>query len=270
MRDSHGTLSDMRSPAWISFSLVLLAGFPQFATAAGSCSPAPRTAGTPIGAPHAVFEAYVVDVSTPHSSSPDFSLQGSRRALVEVVRSYHGPYGPGQHVETLTLESKYHCVGAFESGAHVLVASESGGPFEIVATFSRGGPAPEGPFAALAQATEEPRRGLRAALKNASLRGEVDADLAADLYSRARPEPRAPCEISSAGNFAQVSWGRAFGGNDARNKVIFERAESGWVEILRYQAPEPTPARNRARKAKQRALWAFSSRPAAASADSKS
>ena len=53
------------------------------------------------------------------------------------------------------------------------------------------------------------------------------------------------CEIVSDGNYAQVSWGKAFGGNDARAKVIFERADGGWIEILRYEAPTPTPARNR-------------------------
>ena len=36
-----------------------------------------------------------------------------------------------------------------------------------------------------------------------------------------------------------MSWGKAFGGNDARSKVIFERANGGWIEILRYEAPTP-------------------------------
>ena len=84
---------------------------------------------------------------------------------------------------------------------------------------------------------------------------------------------REHCEIVSDGNFAQVSWGKAFGGNDARAKVIFERAEGGWIEILRYQAPTPTPARNRSKRTKQRALWADESgsgSPAGASAGSTS
>ena len=57
-------------------------------------------------------------------------------------------------------------------------------------------------------------------------------------------------------------------------KVIFERAYGGWIEILRYQAPTPTPARNRNNAAqKQRALWARESgfrSPAVASAGSTS
>jgi hypothetical protein len=108
-------------------------------------------------------------------------------------------------------------------------------------------------------------------LKNVSLRGEIDAGLAAQLIAQAQPPGREPSEISSVGNYAQVSWGKAFGGNDARNKVIYELTASGWVEILRYQAPEPT--RNRTRRGKQRSLWAEKSglnRPACASADSKS
>jgi hypothetical protein len=197
-------------------------------------------------------------------------MQRIRRALVEVVKSYHGPYGPGQQVETLAIEDSKQCMGALESGSHVMVRSEAGGPFEIVTTLSKDRTVAVGPIAALARVADEPRRSLRPSLKNAYLRGEIDGALAADLYARARPDRGARCEISSAGNYAQVSWGRAFGGNDARNKVIFERAESGWVEILRYQAPEPTPARNRARKARQRALWALSQAPAAASADLKS
>ena len=41
-----------------------------------------------------------------------------------------------------------------------------------------------------------------------------------------------------------------------RSKVIFERANGGWIEILRYEAPAPTPARNRNKRTKSRALWA--------------
>jgi hypothetical protein len=225
------------------FCVLLLTVFPLPGAAANSCIPAPRIPGSPIEAPHAVFEAYVVEVTV-------------QRALVEVVRSYHGPYGPGQTVETTTIEGSDLCIGALASGSHVMVRSEPGGRFEIVATLSGNGAYREGPFAALAFTGEERRRSLRPSLKSASLRGEIDGALAAHLYSRARPAARARCDISRVGGFAQVSWGEAFGGNDARNKVIFERVDRGWVEILRYQAPAPTPARNRARRARQRALWA--------------
>ncbi len=104
-----------------------------------------------------------------------------------------------------------------------MVVSESGGPFEIVETLPKAQVVPQGPFAALALAAGEPRRSLRPSLKNASLRGEIDAGLAAELHARARPGRREHCEIASDGNYAQVSWGKAFGGNDARFKVIFER-----------------------------------------------
>ena len=70
------------------------------------------------------------------------------------------------------------------------------------------------------------------------------------------PSRREHCEIVSDGNFAQVSWGKAFGGNDARFKVIFERASGGWIEILRYQAPDTDAARNKSNRTRQRALWA--------------
>src|SRR5687768_17618020 len=98
MRTGHGTMSTMRS--WF----LLLTGFPLLAAAANPCAPAPRTPGTSIEAPHAVFEAYVVEVHAPQASSSTFGVLRTRRALVEVVRSYHGPYSPGQQVETLTLD----------------------------------------------------------------------------------------------------------------------------------------------------------------------
>jgi hypothetical protein len=225
--------------------LLLLTTIPLPSAAASTCVSAPRIPGSRIDAPHAVFEAYVVESS-------------AQRALVEVVRSYHGPYGPGQTVETVAIEDTNRCIDAVAPGAHVLVGSESGAPFEIVATLPGMEALEEGPFSALALANDEPRRSLRPSLRNASLHGDLDGALAAHLYARARPGRRARCEISRAGSYAQVSWGEAFGGNDARNKVIFERTDGGWVEILRYQAPAPSPARNRARRAKQRTLWAES------------
>jgi hypothetical protein len=237
-----GTIRHMRIRG-PNLLLLLLTSFPLPSAAANACMSAPRIPGSRIDAPHAVFEAYVVE-------------SGARRALVEVVRSYHGPYGPGQTVETITIEDTSPCMDVVAPGAHVLVGSESGGPFEIVAVLPNIEVLEEVPFAALAFTDDEPRRSLRPTLKNVSLRGEVDGGLAAQLYARARPDRRAHCEISRAGSYAQVSWGEAFGGNDARHKVIFERVDRGWVEILRYQAPEPAPARHRARRAKQRALWA--------------
>jgi hypothetical protein len=132
---------------------------------------------------------------------------------------------------------------------------------------------PHGLFAALALVTDEPRHSRRASLKNSSLRGDIDARLAARFRERAQPGRREHCDISSAGDYAQVSWGKAFGGNDARHKVIFERVAGEWVEILRYEAPTPTPARDRPRRGSKRTLWVQESgvrRLAVASADSTS
>jgi hypothetical protein len=261
------------SAAKTGFWFLLLAGFPLLATAANPCTPAPRVPGTPIEAPHAVFEAYVVEVHAPLVSSSTFGVLRTRRALVEVVRSFHGPYSPGQQVETLTIDAVNTCGGAVESGSHVLVASEFGGAFEIVELLPKAQVVPQGPFAALAYATGEPRRSLRRSLKNTSLRGKVDASLASELRARARPGRHERCEIASDGTYAQVSWGKAFGGNDARSKVIFERADGTWIEIMRYEAPTPTPARSRNKRSKSRALWAEQSgfrRPGVAWADSTS
>ena len=109
---------------------------------------------------------------------------------------------------------------------------------------------------------------------NASLRGDIDASLASELRTRAGTGRQQRCDIAAAGNFAQVSWGTAFGGNDARHKVMFERVADQWVEILRYEAPTPTPARtnNKGRRGKGRILWAQESirRPDVSTADSKS
>ena len=234
--------------------ILFLASNPLWAVTAKLCLPIPHVPGTRIEAPHAVFEAYVAEVN-------------SQRALVEVIRSYHGPYGPGQSVETISVDNSNPCVGEVASGSHVMVGAEAGGPFEIVATVPSNEAFLVRPFAALALADDQRRRSLRPSLKNASLHGEVDGALAAHLYARARPDRRERCEIHRAGGYAQVVWGEAFGGNDARNKVIFELVDSDWVEIMRYQAPKPPPARNRARRAKQRVLWARESAPPAISQD---
>jgi hypothetical protein len=235
--------------------LLLLTIFPALAAAANPCVLAARAPGTPILAPHAAFEAYVVEVHVPKDLRSAFGVQRSLQALVEVVRSFHGPYSPGQQVETLTIEAMHRCAGAVEEGDHVMVVSESGGPFEIVELLPKAQVVPQGVFAALAYAAGDARRSLRPSLKNASLRGDIDAGLASDLRTRAKTGKYEHCEIVGDGNLAQVSWGKAFGGNDARFKVIFERANGAWIEVLRYQAPAPTPARNRLKRSK-RILWA--------------
>ena len=249
--------------AYLKFPLAFLL-LPSLAAAASNCGPAPRAPGTPIYAPHAAFEAYVVEVRPVKDSRSPFGAQLARQALVEVVRSFHGPYSAGQQVETITIVGAHSCGGFVEAGGHVMVVSQTGGPFEIVEALPKAQVVPQGPFAALAYVEDDARSSKRAVLENASLRN-VDSGLAAELRTRAKPGKRERCDIVSDGNFAQVSWGKAFGGNDARSKVIFERAGNQWVEILRYQAPTPTPARNRRKGGKQRALWAVTS-PVAASA----
>jgi hypothetical protein len=238
--------------------LAVLTGFPLLAAAAISCTPNSRIPGSPIEAPHAVFEAYVVEVDGTQVTSSIFGVLRTHRALVEVVRSYHGPYSPGQQVETLTIESPDACGHILRSGAHVMVRSETGGPFEIVETILPGVRMSPGPFAALALAEDEPRHSRRPSLKNVSLRGGIDGGLAAQFRERAGLRRSDRCDISVAGNYAQVSWGKAFGGNDARHKVIFEHVASAWIEILRYEAPTPTPVRSRTRRGKSRTLWAES------------
>jgi hypothetical protein len=237
-------------------SLLLLTTFPALAAAATPCAPAPRAPGTPVNAPHAAFEAYVVAVQAVKDASSPFGAQLAKQALVEVVRSFHGPYSAGQQVETFTLVGTRSCGGMIEEGGHVMVVSESGGPFEIVEVFPKGAGVPPGPLSARALITDEPRHSRWPSLKNATLRGDVDARIAAELQGRARTSPREHYDIAINGGYAQVSWGKAFGGNDARHKVIFERVDTEWVEILRYEAPTPTPARSRPRRGKQRALWA--------------
>ena len=237
--------------------LAILAGFPLLSAAADSCTPVPRVPGTPINAPHAAFEAYVVAVHEVKDALSPFGAQLFRHALVEVVRSFHGPYSAGQQVETVTRVGAHGCGGFVEEGGHVMVVSESGGPFEIVEALTKTQAAPQGPFPAVAYASDQLPHSHRAPLENASLRGEIDARLASELRARAGTGKRQRCDISSAGNYVQVSWGRAFGGNDAKNKVMFERVDGEWLEILRYEAPTPTPARsNRTRRNKQRVLWA--------------
>ena len=134
----------MGRPHTCGYWLLILTSFPLLAAAANPCAPAPRVPGTPIEAPHAVFEAYVVEVHAPQVSASTFGVLRTRRALVEVSRSFHGPYSPGQQVETLTIEGPNTCGGAVESGAHVMVRSETGGAFEIVEIFPAGVAIPHG------------------------------------------------------------------------------------------------------------------------------
>ena len=197
----------------------------------------------------------MVSVQSVKDSTSPFGAQLARHALVEVIRSFHGPYSAGQQVETITIVGAHSCGGFIEEGGHVMVVSETGGPFEIVEALPKAQLAvPQGPFASLSYVEAETRRSGRPALKNASLRG-IEPNLAAELRSRAKMRNDERCDIVSDGTYAQVSWGRAFGGNDARSKVIFERTDERWVEILRYQAPNPTPARDRSKRGK-RAVWA--------------
>jgi hypothetical protein len=119
----------------------------------------------------------------------------TRRALVEVSRSFHGPYSPGQQVETLTIDGPNTCGGAVESGAHVMVRSETGGAFEIVEIFPAGVANPQGLFAGLALITDEVRHSRRPSLRNASLRGDIDAGLAAQFRERAQPKRPALCGL---------------------------------------------------------------------------
>jgi len=200
---------------------LLLTNFPVLA-AASACAPAPRASGTSINAPHAAFEAYVVEVYAVKDARSPFGAQLLRHAVVEVVRSFHGPYSAGQQVETITLVGAHSCGGFVEEGGHVMVVSESGGPFEIVEALPKTQAIPQGAFAAVAYAAGESRRSLRPSLKNVLLRGQIDAGLASDLRARARTGKREHCEIASNGNFA----------------------------------PVPSPARNRNKRSKQRALWA--------------
>jgi hypothetical protein len=240
--------------AFLTFPLALLI-LPSLAAAANSCGPAPHAPGTPIYAPHAAFEAYVVSVQSVKDSTSPFGAQLARHAVVEVIRSFHGPYSAGQQVETITIVGANSCGRFVEEGGHVMVVSETGGPFEIVEALPKARLAvPQGPFASLSYVEGEARSSKRPALKNASLRG-IESSLAADLRRRAKAGKGERCDIVSDGTYAQVSWGKAFGGNDARSKVIFERAADRWVEIMRYEAPNPTPARDRSKRGK-RALWA--------------
>lgn len=169
----------------IAIWLASLTGFPLLAAAANSCGPAPRAPGTPINAPHAAFEAYVVAVHEVKDARSPFGAQLARHALVEVVRSFHGPYSAGQQVETITLVGAHSCGGFVEEGGYVMVISESGGPFEIVEALPKTQAAAQGPFAAVAYATSESRRSRRPSLKNASLHGELDARNAGAQSERA-------------------------------------------------------------------------------------
>jgi hypothetical protein len=86
----------------------------------------------------------VVAVHAVKDARSPFGAQLARYALVEVVRSFHGPYSAGQQVETITIVGTHSCGGFVEEGGHVMVVSESGGPFEIVEALPKAQVAPQG------------------------------------------------------------------------------------------------------------------------------
>jgi hypothetical protein len=262
--------SAAKSGLWI----LLLAGFPLFAAAANPCTPAPRVPGTPIEAPHAVFEAYVVEVHAPQVSSSTFGVLRTRRALVEVVRSFHGPYSPDSKSRH-SVDAANACGGAVGVGcSRYGCVGNLAGHSKSSNCCRRRSRSPKGPFAALAYATGEPRRGLRRSLKE-RMRHCADKLTPASL-SELRARAR-PAGTGAAKSRAMAPLRRLAG---ARRSVAttpdqgdFEHANGAWIEIMRYEAPTPTPARTRNKRSKSRALWAEGSgfrRPGVASADSTS
>jgi hypothetical protein len=155
--------------------LAMLTSFPLLAAAANPCAPAPHAAGTPINAPHAAFEAYVVAVHVVKDPRSPFGAQLTRHALVEVIRSFHGPYSAGQQIETITVVGAHSCGGFVEEGGHVIVVSESGGPFEIIEALPKAQVAPQGPFAAIAYAAGEPHpREFKTSARNSVCCGRMN------------------------------------------------------------------------------------------------
>ena len=134
--------------------LLVLTTFPALAAAANTCVPAPRTLGTPIDAPHAAFEAYVVEVQRRrirglHSACNARGAHWSKwfgRSTGRIARASRSKHSRSKPCTA--------AAASVEEGSHVMVVSESGGPFEIVEVLPKAQVIPQGPFAALAYAAD--------------------------------------------------------------------------------------------------------------------
>ncbi len=89
----------------------------------------------------------------------------------------------------------------------------------------------------LDEVNAELRESKHPTLAGVTLRGRISDRAAEKLMQRAQPRQNPGCEVRRSKHYAQVSCGRAYEGNDSEFKVIFERVNVTWNEVMRYEAP---------------------------------
>ncbi len=189
--------------------------------------------------PYAVFEARVIEIHDANvylhpELTPETYAKG-QEGVIEVVRSFHGPFKPGEQVATSTVTGGGSCGVRVTVGTRVVIWSDTAPPFKIWSAL-RGSEQPSNVFAELALVPGPARHSKRADLANVLIRGHLSDRTAAKLLVQAQPAQE-ECSVVGATHYAEVRCGEAFGGNDARFKVIFHRVLGRWVEVMRWEAP---------------------------------
>jgi hypothetical protein len=231
----------MRAPSRRWFPVLFAFGL--LPDVAAACSILRHEPGTPINVPRAVFEGRVVAVKEIEIYVRANRTTPGQETIIEVVHSFHGPYRVGERVATRQITMASMCGTSVGVGTRVQVWSDqdsdslslAGVLYEDSEEFS-------GPFAELAKVSGVARSSAEPALAGMLLRGDIDDREAASLMHASKLEARESCEVVRSGNHAQVGCGTAYGGNDARVKVLFERVRGSWIEVMRYAAPSPDAA----------------------------
>jgi hypothetical protein len=204
--------------------LFLLNGFFALAGVSNACSPKSAFVH-PLQVPEAVFEARLVDRRA--GPSPDATAlipSDADSGSVEVIRAFHGPYRAGDRLPILISHTTTTCDRVIDFDASFLM---------II---------PRGTHAPFSPNGGDDRTANIFRLLVDEGRAMPDREARA-MFERARVTDATDCTATRAGYYVQVSCGR---NPEARSKVIFERVDGHWLEVLRYATPlDPatTPAR---------------------------
>ena len=189
----------------------------------------------PIPRPGAIFEGSVVEARESEIQVRSDDTTPGTKVIVEITRSYHGPFAPGTRVAGYSYHQPSMCgSGPIAVGMRVMVwSADVHAPFRVGPLYED--VEPQNAFAMFAWVADAPRFPPSVAHATVAIRGALEPREAQDLYRRARTPAGETCEIRRAKEYATVSCGSAFHGNDARFKVLFERVGDRWIEVMRYE-----------------------------------
>jgi hypothetical protein len=222
----------MRTWTFVTAGLLSVSGMSE------ACSPDIRRPGDPITAPYAAFDARVIEVHE-EMLIEDGKPTPFQLGTLEVTRSLQGPHKVGDTLPTRT-DMQNSCADQVHVGMTVRMEIWPGWrvPYFV------GGAThwAHWMLTELANLNAESRTSAHPELTGVTLRGEISDRAAAKLLQRAQPAHLSGCEVRRADRYAQVSCGRAYDGNDAALRVVFERVGASWKEVMRYRAPATNPA----------------------------